>query len=186
MSDTAPATIAGVRQNEIPPVKSKVEYRGERKRLTKAEIVKGTGYTRDHYVKQWDGYVTIRPLSEAEWQDIRQLTMRGIRQTSVIDPETGRESGDMQVDYTEQMHGAVEADRLTVAYGLSVGDEDWNVDEVANLRPASVVEQIAQEVLKLSGIRIPRQRRRAHDADDDAEREQEALEAEVDTFPEDS
>ena len=181
-----PGTVTGINEQVTDSGPSRTEYkeRSERKRLTKADIVNGTKQTREHYVKEWGGYITIRSMSEGEWQHIRQLSLRGIYDATETDPETGKRYTIPKTDYAEQARGSFEADRIMVAYGMSVDGEHWTPDEVSQFSPASVVETIALEVMKLSGLRVPNRKSRAATDTEYQEDEGSSLESEVDTFPE--
>jgi hypothetical protein len=182
--DVFPETITRQADDNVSPLTRRETAMSNRRRLTKADIIGGTALTRDHYVKHWDSYVTIRPLSEGEWQRVKQLTLRGMREVVSRDPETGKQVATTEVDYAEQNAGAAEAERVAVASGVLIDGERLTVDEVAELRPATVVEELAREIYLLSGIKLP-SRAKSSDEDDEDESEVDITE-DVDAFPEDA
>ena len=129
--------------------------------LSKHELLQGNRARRSIPIPALGGEVKIRPITDAEFHAIQMVFIEAVRTQFNFEPE----------DFSKQMSGSdiaskfntqfdikefAEADHATdlmaAAYGLSVDDEEWTVEEVGMLPPGSV-KLIAEEVFDLSGAR---------------------------------
>ena len=69
-----------------------------------------------------------------------------------FDVKALQQSMTVEIDAEEIQLLEYEARAKAVAYGLSVGEDKWTVEEVKQLRPIGVIEEIAQFIYEISGI----------------------------------
>jgi hypothetical protein len=112
--------------------------------------------------------VLLRPLSSPEAQAVQAAQVAGIHVSQALrarrpegrvgEREAGRpqpraaaaEDGKADIDLSEVVKGSYEANVLAAHYGLV--DPALSVDELRQIRPTQVVEQIGQEVRARSGL----------------------------------
>ncbi len=131
--------------------------------LTKAEILQGKTARRTVPIAALDGEVTIRPLTDGEFHQIQQKFVEAVTMKLDISPEDletelGPDTPKLasklntEIDVAEFAQADYDSSLLAAAYGLTVGDEEWSPEEVAQMPPGAA-EQIADEVYDLSGSR---------------------------------
>ena len=123
--------------------------------LTKADLLRGT----DPVEVEIDGIglVTIRALTDGEYQQCQNILLRGI--SAVTDVEKikkiqaqGLAGLDIKFDIAALVHGEFEANVQAVVFGLSSGKDRYTPDEVRRISPPGAVGKIATEIYKLSGV----------------------------------
>jgi len=107
----------------------------------------------------FDGWCTIRPLTEGEQGQVEQAALAGQVVHSELQP--GQKAGGQQpaaggnyrqeIDIAASQKGQRRSRQLAVAYALSVDGEQWKADEVAKLPPAAV-QQLYDAVKALTGM----------------------------------
>ena len=131
--------------------------------LTKAELLLGKTARRTVPIEALKGEVVIRPLTDGEFHEIQQKFVQAVSMKLDITPEDletelGPDTPKLasklntEIDVAEFAHADYESSLMAAAWGLSVGDEEWSMEEVAQLAPGAA-EQIADEVYDLSGSR---------------------------------
>ncbi len=129
-------------------------------KLTKADILKGVDQVKTLYLESMGGEVDVRPLTEGEWAEIEATRGSGakIKGSPKFDKNGNFDIRGMQqdlqvvIDSKEMQELEFEAKAKAVAYGLSTEGEVWTVDEVRQLRPVGVVNEIAEFVFEISGV----------------------------------
>ena len=131
--------------------------------LTKAELLQGKTARRTVLIKALDGEVVIRPLTDGEFHSIQQKFVQAVTMKLDISPEDlDTELGsdvpklasklNTEIDVAEFAQADYESSLMAAAFGLTVGEEEWSMEEVEQLPPGAA-EQIADEVYDLSGAR---------------------------------
>src|SRR5690606_18047712 len=130
-------------------------------KLTKADILKGVNNIRTQYFDKLGGEIDVRPLTEGEWAEIEALRGSGakikgnptIDKSGNLDIKSMRENLQVEIDTKELQLMEFEAKAKSVAWGLSTRpDNQWMVEEVKQLRPVGVVDDIAEFIFKISGV----------------------------------
>lgn len=138
-------------------------------KLTKADIIGGRfARVKDVYIEEWDGSVTLWSLTDGQMAHVEALRVRGMdlnfggdlpaaatdptlsnaeRSQALLSGSTG-----MRIDIEAMTYSDALADAQAVAYALSGGGEKWEVADVQQMRPASVVKLLVKEVYALSGV----------------------------------
>ena len=111
------------------------------RRLTKDDILQGTKTRDSIYVKEYDGEVVIRPLSDGELSKI----------FAVIGPVAVKQDGTPDLSKIE-IHKNFEALRLATSMGMV--EPQLTVEEVANMK-FGAPEYIGMKVLEISGVAPP-------------------------------
>lgn len=131
--------------------------------LTKAELLQGKTARRTVQIEALDGEVEIRPLTDGEFHQIQQKFVQAVTMRldispedleSELGPDTPKLASKLntEIDVGEFAQADYDSSLIAAAWGLSVGDEEWTMEEVAQLPPGAA-EQIADEVYDLSGSR---------------------------------
>lgn len=137
--------------------------------ITKSDVLNGEIAREEVYIKAWDKEVSLKPLNDGELSEIEakkkdigkikanlELDKTGNIDTNRIKNEAMKKAlkKDMELDIDVMKSEIVkyEANCLTAAYGLSNDQEQWTPEEVKSLRPAGVVKEIAEAVLKISKV----------------------------------
>lgn len=134
--------------------------------------------------------VLLRPLSSPEAGAVQSAQVSGITASQTDAPkETGRvgqaaprgarrAKADLAIDFEKVISGNYRAEALATHYGLV--EPALSLEEVDQIRPVEVVEQIGREVMRRSGLgadqaeqlaRFRRLAERSSDADAPSERE---------------
>lgn len=129
-------------------------------KLTKADILKGTNNIRTQYFDKLGGEVELRPLTEGEWAEIEALRSSGAKikgkptfKNGNLDIKSMQQNLQVEIDSKEIQLMEFEAKAKAVAWGLSTSpDNQWTVEEVKQLRPVGVVDDIAEFIFKISGV----------------------------------
>lgn len=108
-------------------------------------------------VPEWDrDLVPLRPLTDAESNEVETITMRGQiirRQGQVKDGEkltdAQAEAVEVELDMEKMMAASHEADRVAVAHALADG-KLWTPKDVGRFEPPGVVKTIAARVYEIS------------------------------------
>lgn len=130
-------------------------------KLTKADILKGASQVKTQYFEKLGGELDVRPLTEGEWAEIEALRGSGakIKGSPKFDKNGSFDIRSMQkdlqvvIDSKEMQMLEFEAKAKAVAWGLSTSsDNQWTVEEVKQLKPVGVVDDIARFIFKISGV----------------------------------
>ncbi len=130
-------------------------------KLTKADILKGVNNVKTQYFDKLGGEVEVRPLTEGEWAEIEALRSSGAKikgkptfdKSGNLDIKTMQQNLQVEIDSKEIQLMDFEAKAKAVAWGLSTSsDNQWTVEEVKQLRPVGVVDDIAEFIFKISGV----------------------------------
>ena len=130
-------------------------------KLTKADILKGASQVKTQYFEKLGGELDVRPLTEGEWAEIESMRGSGakIKGSPKFDKNGNFDIRSMQkdlqviIDSREMQMLEFEAKAKAVAWGLSTSsDNQWTVEEVKQLRPVGVVDDIAGFIFKISGV----------------------------------
>ncbi len=128
--------------------------------LTKSAILGGTENLEYLYVKEWDGKIALRPLSEGQYAQVEAIraagsTMKGnpvIGPDGNVDKEKTSANLEFNLDLQKSAEMDFEADALAAAYAMSVNGETWTDADVKNIRPPGIVKRIARKVYQMSGV----------------------------------
>lgn len=130
-------------------------------KLTKADILKGVNNVRTQYFDKLGGEIDVRPLTEGEWAEIEALRSSGAKikgkptfdKSGNLDIKSMQQNLQVEIDSKEIQLMEFEAKAKAVAWGLSTSpDNQWTVEEVKQLRPVGVVDDIAEFIFKISGV----------------------------------
>ncbi len=116
--------------------------------ITRAQLLAGKDFTKEVEIEGL-GAVPIRPLTEGEWAKVQSMMISG---TIVHAPQGKPVNVDM--DMEKVTLAQFEAKAQAVAYGLAYPGEVTTLDEVKAIRPASIVERLAGEILDISGVKL--------------------------------
>ncbi len=130
-------------------------------KLTKADILKGASQVKTQYFEKLGGELDVRPLTEGEWAEIESIRGSGVKikgspkfdRNGNFDIQSMKKDIQMVIDPKEMQMLEFEAKAKAVAWGLSTSsDNQWTVEEVKQLRPVGVVDDIAEFIFKISGV----------------------------------
>lgn len=130
-------------------------------KLTKADILKGVNNVRTQYFDKLGGEIDVRPLTEGEWAEIEALRSSGAKikgkptfdKNGNLDIKSMQQNLQVEIDSKEIQLMEFEAKAKAVAWGLSTSpDNQWTVEEVKQLRPVGVIDDIAEFIFKISGV----------------------------------
>jgi hypothetical protein len=130
-------------------------------KLTKADILKGVNNVKTQYFDKLGGEVDVRPLTEGEWAEIEALRSNGAKikgrpifnKSGNLDIKSMQQNLQVEIDFEGIQLMEFEAKAKAVAWGLSTSpDTQWTVEEVKQLRPVGVVDDIAEFIFKISGV----------------------------------
>ena len=119
----------------------------EVKRLTKADLLQGKDAVEYIYFEDLGGEIPLKPLTDGQWSQIRTIKFSGLTAKG----KPGTKNPDIEYDMSKIRENAHEAAALAVSYSIADG-ATWTVNEVKNLRPAGIVEKIAAEVFRITGV----------------------------------
>ncbi len=108
----------------------------------KKQLLEGAAYREEIAVEGLDEKVTIRPLTTKEWSDVENTMSEEIMASKQAEPRS----------VSTAMRNYRQASILAVSYGL-VSDGPWSPEEVEQIRPASIVQVLADEILRISGVK---------------------------------
>ncbi len=131
-------------------------------KLTKAQVLAGKDFTKEIFIKAWEGRVNIRPLTEKQYAQVESIKMSGttLKGGAKYDSEgnldqTASASGmEAQIDIEKATYAEFEANATAVFYSLTFqeGEGLETVEEAMSLTPPGVIKQIAREIYNLSGV----------------------------------
>jgi len=119
----------------------------EVKRLTKVELLKGKENVEYVYFQELDGELPLKPLTDGQWAQVRTVRFSGMTAKG----KPGSKNPDMEFEIGKLREQAYEASVLAVSFAIADG-ETWTVDDVKSLKPAGIVEKIAKEVFRITGV----------------------------------
>lgn len=132
--------------------------------LRKSDILNGKNQTEEVYIPLFDDEITLRPLTDGEYNDSQVIRNKLGKQRMKMeldqDPEKIKEDVkkqfkgkemNLEIDTALIEAQKFKADCKVAAYGLSI-DEKWTENDVKNLRPLGVVKEIADAVLRISKV----------------------------------
>jgi hypothetical protein len=132
--------------------------------LLKKDIIGGIKSTTDVYIPSLEGEVKIRPISSLEWEEAQEIESKAFGKIKTgnlkVDPHANKKAMERQVmegmnidmDLSKMNKAEFDAKVYVVSMGLSVNEEEtWTKEDVHELLD-STVNEIYDEVLKLSGI----------------------------------
>ncbi|MFA5557938.1 MAG: hypothetical protein WDA59_00555 [Methanofastidiosum sp.] len=130
----------------------------ENKISIKEQVLKGKNYTKKIFIKEFGGEIEIRPLTEEEWTVI---SARAISATKIdftpkmnkngeIDKEKTIETIKYNFDLELLQKADFEKNILTCKYGIV--EEGLTEQELRQISPPGVIEKIANEIYKISGV----------------------------------
>lgn len=132
--------------------------------LTKADLLKGSREPEEVEIEGIEGKVLLRTLTDGEYQFARNITLKAI--TAAADLESvqkqmkeRKEKGGaatmegmtINFDVGRFTEAEFEAKVYVVACALSA-KETWSVTDVKKLGPPGIVNKIAEEAYRISGI----------------------------------
>ena len=112
--------------------------------LTKDDLIAGTQAAVE--VEVPGGQVRIRPLSSAEYQQVKARKLRGFSTTA----SAGARDNSITIDLEKTVINDFEADVMAVSMALV--EPRMAPDEVKRINRAGVLEMIAKKVYDISGI----------------------------------
>ena len=112
--------------------------------LTKDDLIAGTQAAVE--VEVPGGQVRIRPLSSAEYQQVKARKLRGFSTTA----NAGARDNSITIDLEKTVINDFEADVMAVSMALV--EPRMAPDEVKRINRAGVLEMIAKRVYDISGI----------------------------------
>lgn len=132
----------------------------EIKRLSKADILRGTDQAHSFYVEELGGELELHPLTEGQYAQVEGIRGGGIKlsggavmdENGNMDRTATGQNMRMEIDMEESLRADFEADCAAVAHSLSNREEKWDPSEVMVMRPPGVVAKIAREVYRISGV----------------------------------
>lgn len=125
------------------------------KLLTKADILEGKEKREKVYIKKLGGSLEIRPLTEIEWSRVQAMNTRGSSMTAKVEVGKGKPKDfDYAMDLEKSFAATSEAERLTVSFG--VVNISLTPEDVGRLSPAGIAEEIANHILRITGVRLKR------------------------------
>ena len=126
------------------------------KLLTKADILEGKEKREKVFIKRLGGYLEINPLTEAEWSRVQAVNTRGISMSGEVEAKEGTKpkNFDMTIDLEKSAEATSEAERLIVSFG--VANIKLTPEDVGRLRPAGVVKEVSNHILRLTGVSLRR------------------------------
>lgn len=125
-------------------------------KLTKAQVLDGRNIPTLVFFEELEGELELFPLTDGQWAQIENMQMRGI-DVNGIDFSEGGENAlakmpNIEFSVADVSRNSYEADVFAVVASLSGGEEKWSADDVRGMRPAGIVERIAEKVYELSNV----------------------------------
>jgi len=108
--------------------------------LTKARLLEGVERTEQVEIPRLNGKVEIRPLTEAQWTEVRAIM---VKDTTVTMSRRGS-----QIDAAIAQRNDSASDLLICRYGLV---EEWT-DKEFNRLPAGTLAEVSEKIQELSGV----------------------------------
>jgi hypothetical protein len=130
----------------------------ENKISIKERILKGKEYTKKILIKELGGEIEIRPLTEEQWAIISARAMKSAKteftpvfnKKGEVDKEKTKDTIKFNLDLELLQKGDFEKNILTCTYGIV--EEGLTEQELRQISPPGVIEKIAEEIFKISGI----------------------------------
>ena len=130
------------------------------KRLTKNDILRTASDDEItyEYFEKLDGEIPLRALSDGEAQKIetKQFGNLDIDVSNIQNLEGGSKEEilnnlDMEMDIKDFLGDDYEANCLACSFGIAF-EEKMTIEEVKELKPPGIVEDIANRIYKISGM----------------------------------
>jgi len=112
-------------------------------RITKEIVLAGLSYRR-HLQIGPDYLLTIRPITDAEFNEAQDVILSGLKRANLDDPNYLIEIKD------RERRGKL----IAVAYGLSCDGQEWTTEEVEKL-PAGRPDELYAHLGEISGFPAP-------------------------------
>jgi len=130
----------------------------ENKISIKERILKGKEYVKKISIKELGGEIEIRPLTEEQWAAINARAMKSAKteftpvfdKKGEVDKEKTKDTIKFNLDLELLQKGDFEKNILTCTYGIV--EEGLTEQELRQISPPGIIEKIANEILKISGI----------------------------------
>jgi len=124
----------------------------------KDRILKGKDYVKKINIKELGGEIQIRPLTEGEWTEISSRAVKSAKteftpifnKAGEVDREKTKESVKFNFDVETLQKADFEKNILTCKYGIK--EEGLTEEDLRQLSPPGIIEKIANEIFKISGI----------------------------------
>lgn len=135
-------------------------------KLNKADILLGKDSKKEIVIEELNGSITIRPLTDSQWQDVKAVMQAGVQVESKL-PEFKKDKDgkpipvtiedlkdilQVRVDTEEYSKAASKANILICHYGLGESAGYWTIEEVKNIKIIGLVEKLATHILELTGV----------------------------------
>lgn len=110
--------------------------------------------------------VRIRPLNDGEYSEIQNMVTSAMKITKSLSADKlmkAKNTDDLKeqhevlndlginIDFEKMKDIERKSNYLTCKYGLSVGDEEWTEEEVAQL-PTGVPSEISDKIMEYTGV----------------------------------
>jgi hypothetical protein len=120
-------------------------------------ILKGKEYRKVITIEGF-GEIEIKPLTEEQWATISAMVMRSakteftpmLNKKGEIDKDKTRETIKFSIDVESINKSNFDKNILTCLYGIV--EEGLTEQELKQLSPPGIIEKIANEIFKISGI----------------------------------
>lgn len=112
-------------------------------RVTKDMVIEGLAYRR-HLQIGPEFVLTIRPITDAEFNEVQDIILDGLSRADLDDPARLMDIKDRER----------RAKLLAVAYGLSCDGQEWTAEEVEKL-PAGRPDELYAHLGEISGFPAP-------------------------------
>jgi len=130
----------------------------ENKISIKERVLKGKEYTKKIMIKELGGEIEIRPLTEEQWTEISARAMKSAKteftpvfdKRGEVDKEKTKDTIKFNLDIELLQKGDFEKNILTCMYGIV--EEGLTEQELRQVSPPGIIEKIANEIYKISGI----------------------------------
>ena len=130
----------------------------ENKISIKERVLKGKEYTKKIMIKELGGEIEIRPLTEEQWATIGARAMKSAKteftpvfdKRGEVDKEKTKDTIKFNLDIELLQKGDFEKNILTCMYGIV--EEGLTEQELRQVSPPGIIEKIANEIYKISGI----------------------------------
>jgi len=115
--------------------------------ITKADILMGRDKIEEVVIDGLPGPIPIRPLTDGQYAHIRQIKASGMKAVG----KHGEKYPSIEFDLEESNKNRFRGDVKAVFYGLAM-DEKWTEEEILSMRPPGIIEKIANEIYRISGV----------------------------------
>lgn len=124
----------------------------------KERILKGKDFIKKVSIKELGGEINIRPLTEGEWTEISSRAVKTAKteftpifnKAGEIDKEKTKESIKFAFDVETLQKGDFEKNIMACKYGIV--EEGLTEEDLKQLSPPGIINKIANEIYKISGI----------------------------------